>query len=67
VDPGGEIRLAPGNTAMSGDQIQLGIADGFFAKKKYNMAAPEYEKYLGMYAGGPDRAAALFRLASLTG
>jgi TolA-binding protein len=61
-DPGGEIRLAPTGTTMTPDQAQLSIADAFFVKKAYNMAAPEYEKYLGLYPQGPDRATVLYRL-----
>ena len=61
-DPGGEIRLSPTGTTMSPDQAQLSIADAFFAKKAYTMAAPEYEKYLGLYPEGADRATVLYRL-----
>jgi tetratricopeptide (TPR) repeat protein len=63
ADPSGEIRLAPSNTPMTQDQIQLSIADGFYAKKAYEMAAPEYEKYLGLFPGGADKQTVLFRLA----
>ena len=61
-DPTGEIRLAPTGTAMSADQIQLSIADGFYAKQMFVNAAPEYEKYLGLYPESPNRPAALFYL-----
>lgn len=61
-DLGGEIRLAPTGTTMTPDAAQLSIADGFFARKAYTMAAPEYERYLGLYPTAPDRASAMFRL-----
>src|SRR5689334_1351696 len=45
-----EIRLAPGSDAAanSGDpaKAQLGIADGLYLRKMYDLAIPEYEKYL---------------------
>jgi tetratricopeptide (TPR) repeat protein len=62
TDPSGEIRIAPSGTPMTPDQIQRSIADGFFAKGLFDLAAPEYEKYLGMYPGGADRQSVLFRL-----
>ena len=61
-DPTGEIRLAPSGTSMSADQIQISIADGYYAKQMFEMAAPEYEKFLGLYPTSPDRPVALFRL-----
>ena len=60
-DPGGEIRIAPG-VAMTQEQVQLSIADGLYARKDFAAAAPEYERYLGLYPNGTDRATALFRL-----
>ncbi len=62
-DPTGEIRLAPSGTTMSADQVQMSIADGYYAKQMFEMAAPEYEKFLGMYPTAPERPVALFRLA----
>ena len=61
-DPTGEIRLAPNGTSMSADQVQISIADSYYAKQAFDMAAPEYEKYLGLYPTAPDRPVALFRL-----
>ena len=62
-----EIRLAPGNGAAadSGDpaKTQLGIADGLYLRKMYDLAIPEYEKYLGQFDGDADRASAMYRLA----
>ncbi|HEY0793781.1 MAG TPA: tetratricopeptide repeat protein, partial [Chthoniobacterales bacterium] len=64
---GDEIRLAPGNGAAadSGDPaaVQLGIADGLYLRKLYDLAAPEYEKYLGQYPDDQGRIVALYRLA----
>ncbi len=62
-DPTGEIRLAPSGTSMSADQIQMSIADGYYSKQMFDMAAPEYEKFLGLYPTAADRPVALFRLA----
>ena len=45
------------------DEMQLELANGYYARKLYDVAAPEYEKYLGMYPRAPGRQAALFRLA----
>lgn len=48
--------------AQTPDKEQIEYANSFYAKKMYEMAAPEYEKYLGIYVGGPDRQMAYFRL-----
>jgi TolA-binding protein len=61
-----EIRLAPeGGTENASDpaKAQLAIADGLYARKLYDLAAPEYEKFLGRYQEDFGRAAALYRLA----
>ncbi len=62
-----EIRLAPGSGAPadSGDpaRTQLGIADGLYLRKLYDLAVPEYEKYLGQFAFDEGRASAMYRLA----
>ena len=60
-DPG-SIRVGPMTSAKTPDQVQLDIADGYYARKAYDQAAPEYERYLGQYPTAPDRAQALFRL-----
>ena len=62
-DPTGEIRITPSGTSMSADQIQLSIADSYYARQMFEMAAPEYEKYLGLYPNSAERPVALFRLA----
>jgi TolA-binding protein len=58
----GSIRIAPTTTPRSPDEVQLDIANGYYAQKKYDQAAPEYERYLGMYPTAPGRPDALFRL-----
>ncbi len=62
-----EIRLAPGQStdAQNGDpaKAQLAIADGLYIRKLYDLAVPEYEKYLGQFPGDTGRAMAMFRLA----
>lgn len=61
ADPG-EIRIGPMNEVRSADKVQMDLADNYYARKIYDSAAPEYERYLGMYPNGLDRVAALFRL-----
>lgn len=58
----GTIRVAPSMSARSADQIQLEIADSLYAKKLFDQAAPEYQRYLELYPTGADRPVALFRL-----
>ena len=44
-------------------QRQLDYADGLFAQKQYDLAIPEFEKYLEQHPGASGRANALFFLA----
>lgn len=44
------------------DKRQLEYANGLFARKLYDLAVPEYEKFLGQYPGATGRASALFYL-----
>src|SRR5438094_7725160 len=44
------------------DQRQLEYANGLFTRKLYDLAAPEYQKYLDDYPGRPGRANAYFSL-----
>jgi TolA-binding protein len=60
-DPG-TIRVGPSATTRTPEQLQLDIADGYYAKKMYDLAAPEYEKFLGLYANSESRQSAFFRL-----
>ncbi len=61
ADPG-EIRISPSNTPKTGDRLQLDVADSYYARGMFDMAAPEYERYLGQYPNAADRVVAFFRL-----
>src|SRR5205085_6911941 len=45
------------------DRRQLDYANGLFSRKIFDLAAPEYEKFLAQYPGAPGRASAYFYLA----
>ena len=66
-----EIRLAPnqGQETQATDPAknQLAIADGLYIRKLYDLAVPEYEKYLGQYPSDPARPSAMYRLADCYG
>jgi tetratricopeptide (TPR) repeat protein len=61
----GDIVVKPGVVATTPDQVQLQFADGYYAKKMWREAAPEYERYLEKYpkAVPLDRQAGYYRLA----
>jgi TolA-binding protein len=59
--PTGEAERSPAETE-SPDQRQLDYANALFGRKLYDLAAPEYEKFLGAYSGAPGRASANFYL-----
>ena len=63
-----EIRLTPGqpSDAQGGDpaKAQLAIADGLYIRKLYDLAVPEYEKYLNQFDTDSSRPTALYRLAA---
>lgn len=63
MDEPGTIRMAPSTTPRAQDQIQIDIADSFYAKKMFDQSAAEYERYLGLFPNGADRPTALYRLA----
>ncbi|MGI8435418.1 MAG: tetratricopeptide repeat protein, partial [Chthoniobacterales bacterium] len=44
------------------DERQLDYANGLFSRKLYDLAIPEYEKFLGQYPTAPGRASAFFYL-----
>ena len=50
----------PSEGAESPEQRQLNYANALFGRKLYDLAVPEYEKFLGLYPNSPDRATALF-------
>lgn len=54
--------VTPPGQLSSPDQVLLEYANGLFARKIYDMAAPEYEKFLKLYPLSRDRQMALFRL-----
>src|SRR5216117_2283410 len=54
-----EPRAREGEAAA---QRQLDYANGLFTRKLYDLAAPEYQKYLDDYSGRPGRANAYFSL-----
>jgi TolA-binding protein len=52
----------PSREEEASDQRQLEYANGLFARKLYDLAAPEYQKYLDDYPGRAGRANAYFSL-----
>jgi TolA-binding protein len=59
---GGETpQVAPAETE-SPDRRQLEYANALFSRKLYDLAIPEFEKYLDQYLGAPGRAGAYFFL-----
>jgi TolA-binding protein len=50
----------PVESGESPEQNQLNYANGLFGRKLYDLAVPEYEKFLGLYPNSSDRATALF-------
>src|ERR1700677_4567274 len=50
-------------TSQPPDKEQLEYANSFYAKKLYDLAAPEYEKYVSLYPHGVDLQTVYFRLA----
>ncbi|MEO6970144.1 MAG: tetratricopeptide repeat protein, partial [Chthoniobacterales bacterium] len=59
LSPAGADAL-PGETTESPEQRQLIYANALFGRKLYDLAVPEYEKFLGLYPNSPDRVTALF-------
>ena len=53
----------PSTEPEASDRRQLDYANGLFSRKLYDLAAPEYEKFLGQYPGAPGRSSAYFYLA----
>jgi TolA-binding protein len=54
---------SPTTETEAPDRRQLDYANALFSRKLYDLAVPEYEKYLGQYPGAPGRASAYFYLA----
>src|SRR5437667_1662234 len=57
-----EFSQSPAREAEGADQRQLEYANGLFARKLYDLAIPEYQKYLDNYPGRAGRANAYFSL-----
>ncbi len=57
-EPAGSASTQP----EAADRRQLDYANGLFAQKQYDLAVPEYEKFLGQFPGAPGRASAYFYL-----
>jgi TolA-binding protein len=53
----------PSSEPEASDRRQLDYANGLFSRKLYDLAAPEYEKFLGQYPGAAGRSSAYFYLA----
>ncbi|MDP9004301.1 MAG: tetratricopeptide repeat protein [Verrucomicrobiota bacterium] len=53
----------PATETEAPDRRQLDYANALFSRKLYDLAAPEYEKYLAQYPGAPGRPSAYFYLA----
>ncbi len=52
----------PQTETESPEERQLNYANGLFSRKIYDLAIPEYEKFLGQFAGAAGRASAFFYL-----
>jgi TolA-binding protein len=67
VDPApapesGEIRAAPSGAVVDPVQADLDVANSLYARKMYDYAIVEYEKFLISHPSAPGRDMALFRL-----
>jgi TolA-binding protein len=62
ADPS-EIRITPQNGIRNPEQAQIEVADNYYNRKMYDVAAPEYQRYLDSFPGGEYVPAAMFRLA----
>ncbi len=62
ADPG-QIRMSPQTGARTPEQAQIEVADSYYTRKMYDIAAPEYQRYLDNFPGGAEVPAAMFRLA----
>jgi len=63
-DENGTIRIAPSSAqAADHSREQLDLANSLYSRKMYDLAVPEYEKFLISSGAGGGRDAALFRVA----
>ena len=61
-DSDGTVEERPSTPEQPSDKRQLEYANALFSRKMYDLAIPEYQKYLGDYPGGAGRANAYFGL-----
>ena len=61
----GDIVVGRGGVPSTADQVQMQYADGFYARKMWRDAVPEYERYLDQFTKAPAavRQAVYYRLA----
>jgi TolA-binding protein len=57
------VESPPTEAEAPPDRRQLDYANALFSRKIYDLAVPEYEKYLAQYPGASGRASAYFYLA----
>ena len=63
-DENGTIRIAPSSAqATDHSREQLDLANSLYSRKMYDLAVPEYEKFLISSGPGDGRDSAMFRLA----
>ena len=60
--PAGPSSESPPTETEAPDRRQLDYANALFSRKLYDLAVPEYEKFLSQYPGVPGRASAYFYL-----
>ncbi len=61
-EPEAESAPPPSTEAESPESRQLSYANSLFARKLYDLAIPEYEKFLGQFPSASGRASAFFYL-----
>ncbi len=62
-DPREELRAAPINPQTDPAAALFDRGNAYYARKLYDMAIPEYQQFIELRSNGPERQAALFRLA----
>ncbi|HEY1769046.1 MAG TPA: tetratricopeptide repeat protein [Chthoniobacterales bacterium] len=65
--PNESTPAAPNESEESPGQRQLDYANGLFGRKLYDLAVPEYEKFLGLYPHSSDCASVYFYLGEAYG
>ncbi len=62
AEPPSTENEGPSTEPEASDRRQLEYANGLFSRKLYDLAVPEYEKFLGQYPGASGRSSAYFYL-----